>query len=113
MSRMALDHAMGAQDRVASFIETHDLRAPAAYRTLDLTAEVGEIAGAVAGSTDYGENPPSVAIPEDELGDAFFALLALAERLDIDAEEALDTSLEKYEMRIESDGDPGSGGSDH
>lgn len=100
---------MDAQDTVASFVERHDLRAPAAYRTLDLAAEVGEIASAVAGSTDYGAEPPAVAVPEDELGDALFALLALADSLEIDAEDALETSLAKYESRIETDGDPGSG----
>lgn len=100
---------MDAQDRVASFVQTHDLRAPAAYRTLDLAAEVGEIAAAVAGTTDYGAEPSAVAVPDDELGDALFALLALADNLEVDAEEALETSLAKYESRIETDGDPGSG----
>jgi NTP pyrophosphatase (non-canonical NTP hydrolase) len=100
---------MDAQERVTSFVETHDLRSPAAYRTLDLAAEVGEIAAAVAGSTEYGADPHSVAVPEDELGDALFALLALADSLEVDAEEALETSLAKYASRIEADGDPGSG----
>lgn len=109
---MVLDRPMDAQDRVATFIETHDLQAPAAYRTLDLSAEVGEIAGAVAGSTEYGATPNAVAVPEDELGDALFALFALADSLDVDAEVALETSLTKYEARIATDGEPGSGGSD-
>lgn len=101
-------HDMDQQQDVAEFIETHDLRAPPAYRTLDLAAEVGEIAAAVAKSTEYGAAEESVALPEDEVGDALFALLALANELDIDAGAALDTALSKYEGRIESNGGPGS-----
>lgn len=99
---------MDQQQTVAEFIETQDLRASPAYRALDLAAEVGEIAAAVAGSTEYGAEEGSVAVPEDEVGDALFALLALADGLDIDAGAALDTALSKYERRIESDGGPGS-----
>lgn len=99
---------MDQQQTVAEFIETHDLQAKPAYRTLDLAAEVGEIAAAVAGSTEYGAQAGSIAVPEDEIGDALFALLALADGLDIDAEDALDTALSKYERRIGSDGGPGS-----
>lgn len=99
---------MDQQQSVAEFIEAHDLRAHPAYRTLDLAAEVGEIAAAVAKSTEYGAAEQSMAVPEDEVGDALFALLALADGLDIDAEAALGTALSKYEQRIESDGGPGS-----
>jgi NTP pyrophosphatase (non-canonical NTP hydrolase) len=99
---------MDEQERVAEFIDDHDLRAPVTYRTLDLTAEVGEIAAAVAKSTAYGAEEGAVSVPEDEVGDALFALLALAEGLDIDARAALDNAVSKYERRIESDGGPGS-----
>jgi len=37
-----------------------------------------------------------------------FSVLAVAESLDIDADEALDVALEKYERRINQKGDPGS-----
>jgi NTP pyrophosphatase (non-canonical NTP hydrolase) len=100
---------MDAQETVATFLETHDLRATPPYRALDLSAEVGEIAAAVSQSTDYGANPESVSVPADELGDALFALLALAEGLDIDAETALETALTKYEARIDTTDDPSSG----
>lgn len=99
---------MEQQRTVAKFIETHELRAHPAYRTLDLAAEVGEIAAAIAGSTTYGTEEGAVAVPEDEVGDAFFALLALADGLDIDVDAALNTALAKYERRIETTGEPGS-----
>lgn len=98
-----------AQDRVAMFIDDHDLEAPPAYRTLDLAAEVGEMAAAVTASTSYGAAPEEATVPADELGDALFALLALAEGLDIEAEAALESALSKYEARIDAGGDPGSG----
>jgi len=100
---------MEAQQRVAEFLAATDLHAPPVYRLLDLQAEVGEIAADAAKSSGYGADPESLAVPEDELGDALFALLALAEELDVDAGAALETSLAKYEARIDADGDAGSG----
>jgi NTP pyrophosphatase (non-canonical NTP hydrolase) len=100
---------MDAQTRVAEFVEANDLQAPAAYRLLDTVSELGEVAKEVCTSTDYGSDPSAVDAPEDELGDALFALLALCEELGVDAEEALETALLKYESRIEDSGDAGSG----
>ncbi|QLD86554.1 nucleotide pyrophosphohydrolase [Natronomonas halophila] len=100
---------MDAQTRVAEFVEANDLQAPAAYRLLDTVSELGEVAKEVCTSTDYGSDPSAVDAPEDELGDALFALLALCEELDVDAEEALETALGKYENRIDESGDAGSG----
>jgi NTP pyrophosphatase (non-canonical NTP hydrolase) len=69
---------------------------------------VGELAEDANDSTGYGTDPGSLSIDEDELGDVLFALLAFAESLDVDAGDALDASVEKYERRIESSGGPGS-----
>lgn len=101
---------MDEQSRVAEFVEEHGLQAPPAYRLLDLVSEVGELGKAAAESTDYGDRPGAIDVPEDEVGDALFALLALAESLDVDAGEALETALSKYGHRIEEGGDPGSEG---
>jgi len=100
---------MNAQRKVAEFLATHDADADPTYRVLDLASEVGELAKEVNDSTDYGDAPEDVAVDSDELGDALFALLALAESLDVDADAALDEALAKYEGRIEQTGDPGSG----
>jgi NTP pyrophosphatase (non-canonical NTP hydrolase) len=96
------------QQRVASFLDDHDLRADPAYRLLDLAAEVGELAADAAKSSEYGANEAALSVKRDELGDALFALYALADELDLDAEAALDESLAKYESRIDEDGAPGS-----
>ena len=43
-----------------------------------------------------------------EFGDVIFSLLALANSLDIDAQEALDLALAKYEKRIQAKNNPSS-----
>lgn len=99
----------GAQRQVAAFIAEHDLQAPAAYRLLDVHAELGELASEVVGSTRYGADPATVTVAEDEVGDALFALLAFAEAVGVDAGTALETAMEKYEDRIATTGDAASG----
>lgn len=97
------------QDRVAAFIDRHDLETPPAFRLLDLTSEVGELAKDANESTDYGSAPDELDLSADELGDVLFALLALANSVDVDAEAALDEALAKYEARLEDAASPGSG----
>lgn len=99
---------MDAQREVAAFVAEGGLETPPAYRVLDLASEVGELAKEVNESTGYGSGD-DVEIASDEVGDALFALLALADSLEIDAEEALEESIEKYERRTEASGTPGSG----
>ena len=99
---------MDEQRAVAAFVEEHDLAADPAYRILDLSSEVGEIAKDAAASTEYGDRPGELSVASDELGDALFALLALADALDVDAGEALDEALAKYERRLDDRGDAGS-----
>ncbi|WP_049970725.1 MazG nucleotide pyrophosphohydrolase domain-containing protein [Haladaptatus cibarius] len=100
---------MKEQQTVAKFLAEHDMDAPPAYRLLDLTAEIGELAKDANESTDYGASPESISVNEDEIGDTLFALLSLAESLDIDASNALNEAISKYESRIETTGDAGSG----
>ncbi|MCU4742549.1 MazG-like family protein [Halobacteria archaeon AArc-m2/3/4] len=100
---------MDEQRTVAAFVEEHDLEAPPAYRVLDLTSEVGELAKEVNESTGYGDEPENVDLAADELGDTLFALLALADSLEIDAGDALEDALAKYRDRLEETGSPGSG----
>ena len=97
------------QRQVADFVEAHGLKTPPAYRLLDLVSEVGELAKDANESTDYGSAPDDLAIESDEIGDALFALLAVADALEIDAEAALEEALAKYETRMDADGSPGSG----
>lgn len=96
------------QQQVAEFVETYDLETPPAFRLLDLVSEVGELAKDANESTDYGASPAELSIASDELGDALFALLAVADALEIDADAALEEALEKYERRLEDEESPGS-----
>ncbi|EJN60160.1 MazG nucleotide pyrophosphohydrolase domain-containing protein [Halogranum rubrum] len=100
---------MDEQRRVARFLDESDLRTDPAYRLLDLTAEVGELAADATTSSEYGASPDSLTVNTDELGDALFALLALADELDLDAGDALTESLAKYERRAKSSGSVDSG----
>lgn len=100
---------MKEQRQVADFLDQHDLHTDPAYRLLDLTAEVGELAADATASSEYGANPQDLAVETDEFGDALFALLALADELGLDAGDALDESLSKYEERLASTGSAGSG----
>jgi NTP pyrophosphatase (non-canonical NTP hydrolase) len=99
---------MDEQERVAAFLDANQLHAPPAYRVLDLASETGELAEDVNAATDYGETPEVATVNEDELGDALFCLLALADELDLDAGNALDAALSKYEERIDESGTAGS-----
>lgn len=99
---------MDEQDRVAAFLDANDLHAPPAHRVLDLVSETGELAKDVNVATNYGETPGEATVNEDELGDALFCLLALAGELDMDAGDALDAALSKYEGRIDESGTAGS-----
>ena len=99
---------MDEQELVATFIECHDLDCPLPHRVLDLESEVGELAKEVLVSTEYGTKPDDASIAVDEVGDALFALLALADAADIDAGEALGVTVEKYEGRLDESGGAGS-----
>jgi len=49
------------------------------------------------------------ALGENEVGDALFSLMLVAAAADVEAREALETSLRKYERRPETGGEAGSG----
>lgn len=99
---------MNLQRKVSDFIDENQLEAAPGFRLLDLVSEIGEIAKDATKSSDYGLSPEELEVKKDEIGDAMFSLVAVADKLGIDAEEALEESLEKYRSRIEERGDPGS-----
>ena len=96
------------QERVNLFCKKNELDSPIEYRTLDVMSEIGELAKEILKMTDYGRSSPQnnkkVKI---ELGDVFFSIITLANKLDVDLNEALDIVLEKYEKRLLK-GSPGS-----
>ena len=100
---------MRCQRRCRAFLAQHGLRHAPEIHALDLVSEVGEVAKALLESSNYGESPsqPMVNL-EEELGDAFFSLIALAESLDVDLEAALAGVLDKYQHRLAEKGHCGS-----
>lgn len=103
---------MEEQDRVADFLDEHDLRTSPTYRVLDLASEAGELAKDVNESSDYGVRPEKGTVSQVEVGDALFCVLALADEAGIDAGAALDEALSKYEARLVERESPGSGSHD-
>ena len=100
---------MSFQRRCRAFLARHGLSHSPQIHALDLVSEVGEVAKALLESSEYGELPVGRTVAlEEELGDAFFSLVALAESLDVDLERALDGALEKYETRLAERGSAGS-----
>lgn len=97
-----------SQEKVQEFLEENHLEGTTAFRILDLVSEVGEIASDATKTADYGISEEEIDVKEDEIGDALFSLLAVASDLGIDAEEALEKSIQKYRERIENSGSPGS-----
>jgi len=89
------------QRRVAAFARRHNLLHDPATHALDLSSEIGEVAKEVLLSTDYGRRAPQFR-PElsDELGDALYSLLTLAEVCGVNVGDALEAALEKYERRL-------------
>lgn len=89
------------QHRVAALMRRYNIQHDPASHALDLVSEVGEVAKEVLLATDYGRQAPEFR-PElvDELGDALYSLLALAEVCGVDADEALSAALRNYESRL-------------
>ncbi|MGD2143219.1 MAG: MazG nucleotide pyrophosphohydrolase domain-containing protein [Anaerolineae bacterium] len=94
------------QGEVAAFLGRHHLGHDPATHALDLVSEIGELAKELVLATDYGrqqaEPNPDLS---GELGDALYSLLALATACHVDAGEALQAALEKYERRLVERGD--------
>ena len=97
------------QKKIKAFIADNNLNVDVNTRLLDLVSEVGELAKAYLKATQYDKekfiNTPNW---EEELADVVFTLVVLANRANINLNQALKNVLLKYELRIEQSGTPGS-----
>ncbi len=98
------------QKSVQAFCSEHNLNAPPNARFLDLVSEIGEVAKEFLQATSYGQRDElkknhAIII---EFGDLVFSLMALGNSLGVDAREALDLALDKYEERIKNKNTPSS-----
>jgi NTP pyrophosphatase (non-canonical NTP hydrolase) len=97
------------QQQVAIFAQQHNLLHDPSIHALDLVSEVGEIAKEVLLATDYGQRAAQFRSElAGEIGDALYSLLAFAESCGIDADDALEAALQKYERRLANRGGVGS-----
>lgn len=98
------------QARVAEFVRAHDLETSVACRLLDLVSEIGELSKEVLKSTSYGRSAFGKAANwEAELGDALFSLICLANSTGVDLDAALSVVIAKYELRLRTTNEAGSG----
>lgn len=97
------------QSQVKDFCSQNNLNAPVESRVLDLVSEVGEVAKEILKGTNYGQKSfTSRAEMASELGDTLFALITIANLLNIDLEDALAGVLQKYSARLAKGTTPGS-----
>ena len=98
------------QEKVDELIKKYNLDSSVEIRFIDLISELGELGKEILKGNDYGKkefcNTENL---ESEIGDTFFSLICVANCLNIDLQNALDTVLNKYENRFSNNGNIGSG----
>jgi NTP pyrophosphatase (non-canonical NTP hydrolase) len=102
------------QAMITKFVNEHNLNTNVEMRLLDLLSEIGELAKEILKATNYGQSSGEMMADqvehwEEEVGDAFFSLICLANMTQVDLDEALRRVLDKYEGRLQDKGDAGSG----
>ena len=106
---MKQSESPGFQHRVARFVAQHDLEAGVEIRLLDLLSELGEVAKEVLKGNEYGASGlVQTQAWEEELSDVFFALICLANTTGVDLDRGLQKVLQKYALRVQAKGSPGS-----
>lgn len=79
----------------------HKVPVPVPARILNIQSEIGELAKSYLENSKYGTQP--FELNDDfkgELGDVLYAIMSLANELNISCEECLDAALTKYKNRI-------------
>lgn len=90
------------QAKVADFNLKNNIKLPLHSRIFDLQSELGEFYKEILKTSDYGEKKVSTSDKmREEIGDIFYALLSLANELDIKVDKELDSVLSKYQIRLE------------
>ena len=98
------------QDTVERHMRRYGLSGNAEIRYIDLVSEVGELGKEILKTVDYGKKSVISGRHEYsdnakmEMGDCIFAPLALCCGMRIDAREALETALAKYDERFSTGG---------
>ncbi len=100
---------MSNQEEVDIFMNQYGLSIKPEFRALDVAAEFGEVATKILSLTNYGDEVLQKNEKlEKEMGDLYFSLIALANRINVDLDIALDKALDKYKERLGESGSPAS-----
>ena len=98
------------QEKINDLIKKYNLENSAEIRYIDLVTEVGELGKEILKGNDYGRKElTNTDNLELELGDIFFSLICVANGLNIDMQNALNSVLEKYKNKFSNKGNIGSG----
>ena len=101
------------QNKVKNFNENrtcHKQPMPAYVRILDIESEIGELAKEYLENSKYGMQEFALTDSfKEEYGDVLYAILSLADELNINSEECLDVVLSKLEKRMQNKKSMGSG----
>ena len=90
------------QENIKKLCVDYNMIATNEIRIMDLVSEVGELSKEIIKSTDYGKKEFIITEnTESEIGDVFFALITIANQLNISLEKALDKVIIKYKKRFE------------
>ncbi len=93
------------QKKIKEFCKVHNLESPPEYRILDIISELGEVSKEMLKMTDYGRKPAQFREEmKSELGDLLYSLVAIANSLNVDLDEAIKIVLAKYEKRLKKGG---------
>jgi len=93
------------QEKVEKFLKESSMQHFPQALMIDLVAEIGEVAKEILENSDYGKTKTESS--EDltnEMGDAFYSLISLANHFEIDLDKALDKALGKYKERLKKGG---------
>ena len=97
------------QKKIKKFCQKNYMNLSIEYGFLDIISELGEAAKEILKMSDYGKKPIKYKKElKSELGDVFYSLIVIANAFDIDLEDALYKTLDKYKKRLKK----GSAGSE-
>lgn len=93
------------QKRIREFSKNNNLDSAPEYKILDTISELGEVAKEMLKMTNYGKEKMKFRDEmKSELGDLLYSVTTIANSLNVDLEEAIESVLIKYEKRLKNGG---------
>lgn len=93
------------QELIRQFVAEYKLDTTIEIRMLDILSEMGELSKEVLNITKYGKKEMVLTDGfQDEFGDVLFSLFCIANALNIDIEQQMQKTLNKYQNRFNEKG---------